>query len=217
MVPGNYSSGQLDTCGCCAIREIYQHLRHCQLKIFNAFPSTENTTSVSQIFSFSGLPPWTIIFLSCSLLGQIYSLIKHTAVSQLMAKLRNPEGLISPSSQVHALTSSWLSGETENDHPKAQGVWFPGRSKLTNILKKLAPYGSVHLSCNGVPAGGTQWLRTHWTSRKVSGCQGDDMAHWPLPVHSHLSHVLLSGVYVLFQLSPAVKLVSCKCVTSWDS
>lgn len=106
VVLANYFSGQMDTCGCCAVREICQHLRPCQLRIFNAFPSTESTTSVSQIFSFSGLPPGTFIFLSCSLLGHICSLIKHTAVSQLMAKLRNPGRLISPSSQVHALTSS---------------------------------------------------------------------------------------------------------------
>lgn len=134
VVPANYFSGQMDTCECCAVREICQHLRHCQLRIFNAFPSTESTTSVSGRY----LPPRTFIFLSCSLSGHIYSLIKHTAVSQLMAKLRNPGVLISPSSQAHALTSSWLSGETENDHPEVQGGWFPGRSKLTNILKELA-------------------------------------------------------------------------------
>lgn len=105
---------------------------------------------------FSGLLLRTCIFLSCSLLGQICSLIKRTAVPRFMAKLRNPGVLI--------LTSFWLTGGTGNDHLKAQGVWFPGRSKVTSILNKPARMvvsiclameflreGSSGCGCTGLP------------------------------------------------------------------
>lgn len=89
----------------------------------NAFTSTGSATSVSQIFSFTGLPPGTfpkLFFLRAHLfLDEAYSYVP------VMAKLKKPGLLISPSSLVRTLTSSWLSGETENDHPEVQRVWDP--------------------------------------------------------------------------------------------
>lgn len=61
-------------------------------------------------------------FLSYSFQGHICSLMEDTAVSQLMAKRRKPGLLLTPSSLVHNLSSSWLSGESENDHPEVQRV-----------------------------------------------------------------------------------------------
>lgn len=187
----------MDTCGCCAVRETCQHLRHCQLWIFNAFPSTERTTTdiyiyTYFIFFFSALPPGTVISLSCSLLGHIHPLIKHRAVSQHLAKLRSPGVLISSSNQVLDLTSSWLSGETERGHPRAQGPWQPAVGCRYKLNSKKLGCMAMSTLVNGVLVGGTWWLRTHWPSRKSAKCHWHDMVRCLLPLHSHLSHVLLS-------------------------
>lgn len=95
--------------------------------------------------------------------------------------------------------------------PKSRGFGI----QINQHTQKTSAYG-VHLSCSGFPARRTWWPRMHWSCRKASECVGDDTAHRLLPVHSHLSHVLLSGVCVLLQLSPVVKMWSCNCLTSWD-
>lgn len=70
-------------------------------------------------------------FLSYSFLGHICSLMKHMAVTHLMAELRKPGLLISSSSPDFILALRW-NWEWSSQSPEGLG------SKLTSILKKLA-------------------------------------------------------------------------------
>lgn len=137
--------------------------------------------------------PGHLFFLSCSHSGYICSLIKHPS-----SWLNWGTQECSPTPA--ATCSPWLHPDSRVNWgmaiPKPRG-FGSGQIPAHQHTQETSASGSVPLCCNGVPAGGSRWLGTRQPSRKRSGCRQDDTTHWLFPVHSHLSQVLLSGVYVL--------------------
>lgn len=124
-------------------------------------------------------------FLSYSFLGHICSLMKHTAVSHLMAKLRKPGLLISSSSLDFILALRW-NWEWSSQNPEGSG------SKLTSMLKKPAHVVSICLV--------VEFLQEGLSGQGCTGLPGkhEDVSGmiWPIGCY-HFTLISLMSYYLV--------------------